>query len=58
VNLARLGIAMNTYAGILRARSDVIAFLNNDDRWTYDCLARCATPRLEGPEVIVTFGGH
>ena len=44
VNPAKLGIAMNTYGGILRARSDVIAFLNDDDRWTRDFLKRCAAP--------------
>jgi glycosyltransferase involved in cell wall biosynthesis len=58
VNPARLGIAMNTYAGISRARSDVIAFLNDDDRWTSDFLARCAVPLLEDPEVVLTFSDH
>jgi glycosyltransferase involved in cell wall biosynthesis len=58
VNPARLGIAMNTYAGISRARSDVIAFLNDDDRWTSEFLARCATPLLEDPEVVLTFSDH
>jgi glycosyltransferase involved in cell wall biosynthesis len=57
-NPARLGIAMNTYAGILRARSDVIAFLNDDDRWTRDFLAKCATPLLEDSEVVLTFSDH
>jgi glycosyltransferase involved in cell wall biosynthesis len=58
VNPERLGIAMNTYAGISRARSDVIAFLNDDDRWTSDFLARCAAPLLEDPEVVLTFSDH
>jgi glycosyltransferase involved in cell wall biosynthesis len=58
VNPARFGIAMNTYAGISRARSDVMAFLNDDDRWTSDFLARCAVPLLEDPEVILTFSDH
>jgi glycosyltransferase involved in cell wall biosynthesis len=58
VNPARLGIAMNTYAGIMRARSDVIAFLNDDDRWTCDFLAGCAEPILEDPEVVLTFSDH
>jgi glycosyltransferase involved in cell wall biosynthesis len=57
-NPARLGIAMNTYAGISRARSDVMAFLNDDDRWTSDFLARCATPFLVDPEVVLTFSDH
>ncbi len=58
VNPARLGIAMNTYAGISRARSDVIAFLNDDDRWTSKFLASCAVPLLEDPEVVLTFSDH
>jgi hypothetical protein len=49
---------MNTYAGISRTRSDVIAFLNDDDRWTSDFLARCAVPLLEDPEVVLTFSDH
>jgi glycosyltransferase involved in cell wall biosynthesis len=58
VNPARLGIAMNTYAGILRARSDVIAFLNDDDRWASEFLAKCAVPLLEDPEVVLAFSDH
>jgi len=58
VNPARLGIALNTYAGVLRARSDVIAFLNDDDRWTNGFLARCATPLLGDPEVVLAFSDH
>lgn len=58
VNPARLGIAMNTYAGISRARTDVIAFLNDDDRWTSGFLARCAAPLLDDPEVVLAFSDH
>jgi glycosyltransferase involved in cell wall biosynthesis len=58
VNPARLGIAMNTYSGISRARSDVVAFLNDDDRWTTDFLARCAVPLLENSEVVLAFSDH
>lgn len=58
VNPARLGIAMNTYTGIERARSDVIAFLNDDDRWAHDFLARCAAPLLEDAEVVLAFSDH
>jgi glycosyltransferase involved in cell wall biosynthesis len=49
---------MNTYAGISRARSDVIAFLNDDDRWTSDFLERCAVPLLDDPEVVLAFSDH
>jgi hypothetical protein len=49
---------MNTYAGVSRARSDVIAFLNDDDRWTSEFLARCAAPLLDDPEVVLTFSDH
>ena len=58
VNPARLGIAMNTYSGIQRARSDVIAFLNDDDRWTNNFLARCATPLLDDVAVNLAFCDH
>lgn len=58
VNPSRLGIAMNTYGGILRARSDVIAFLNDDDRWTSEFLAHCAVPLLDDPEVVLAFSDH
>lgn len=57
-NPRRLGIAMNTYSGIQRARSDVIAFLNDDDRWTSDFLARCATPLLDDGGVVLAFSDH
>lgn len=57
-NPARLGIAMNTYAGIMRARSDVVAFLNDDDRWTSDFLSQCAAPLLEDSDVVLTFSDH
>ena len=57
-NPARLGIAMNTYAGMMRARSDVVAFLNDDDRWTRDFLARCAAPLLEDSDVALAFSDH
>ncbi|MGA3131723.1 MAG: glycosyltransferase [Terracidiphilus sp.] len=58
VNPARLGIAMNTYAGVLRARSDAITFLNDDDRWTRDFLALCAVPVLEDSDVVLAFSDH
>jgi glycosyltransferase involved in cell wall biosynthesis len=58
VNPARLGIAMNTFAGIRRARTDVIAFLNDDDRWTSDFLAKCAVPLLDDPEAVLAFSDH
>lgn len=58
VNPARLGIAMNTYCGIQRTRSDVVTFLNDDDRWTSDYLAKCAIPLLEDKEVILAFCDH
>jgi glycosyltransferase involved in cell wall biosynthesis len=58
VNPARLGIAMNTYSGIQRARSDVITFLNDDDRWTTNYLAKCATPLLQDCAVVLAFSDH
>jgi glycosyltransferase involved in cell wall biosynthesis len=58
VNPVRLGIAMNTYSGIQRARTDVIAFLNDDDRWTTDYLAKCAAPLIRDPEVALVFSDH
>lgn len=58
VNLARLGIAMNTFSGIQRAHSDVITFLNDDDRWTREFLAECAMPLIEDREVSLAFSDH
>jgi glycosyltransferase involved in cell wall biosynthesis len=58
VNTSRLGIAANTYSGVQRARSDVIAFLNDDDRWTSGFLAQCAAPLLEDPRVVLAFSDH
>jgi hypothetical protein len=49
---------MNTYAGIMRTRSDVVAFLNDDDRWTRDFLTQCAAPLLEDSEVVLAFSDH
>ncbi len=57
-NSARLGIAANTYTGIQRARADIVAFLNDDDRWTKDFLVRCATPLLEDAGVVLAFSDH
>ncbi len=57
-NPKRLGIAMNTYAGIMRARSDVVTFLNDDDRWTRDFLAQCALPLLDNPDIVLAFSDH
>jgi glycosyltransferase involved in cell wall biosynthesis len=58
VNPTRLGIAMNTYSGIVRTRSDVIAFLNDDDHWTNDFLSMCAVPLIEDPDVVLAFSDH
>lgn len=58
VNPVRLGIAMNTYSGIQRARADAIAFLNDDDRWTSTFLSRCAGPLLDNREVVLAFSDH
>jgi glycosyltransferase involved in cell wall biosynthesis len=53
-----MGIAMNTYSGVTNARSDLIAFLNDDDLWTNDFLDKCARPLLDDPHVVLTFSDH
>jgi glycosyltransferase involved in cell wall biosynthesis len=58
VNPSRLGIAMNTYAGVKRARSGLIAFLNDDDRWNNTFLDRCAEPLLNDREAALAFSDH
>jgi glycosyltransferase involved in cell wall biosynthesis len=58
VNDAALGIAMNTYSGITHAAADLIALLNDDDRWTPDFLARCLRPLLDDSRVVLTFSDH
>lgn len=58
VNPARLGIALNTLAGIQRARAGLIAFLNDDDRWTPGFLAKCAVPLLDNVKAVLAFSDH
>jgi glycosyltransferase involved in cell wall biosynthesis len=58
VNRSPLGIAKNTYSGILNAGTDLIAFLNDDDRWTPDFLESCTRPMLNDPKTVLTFSDH
>jgi glycosyltransferase involved in cell wall biosynthesis len=58
VNDSRLGIAMNTYSGVVNGRADLIAFLNDDDRWTPDFLLKCARPLLNDANVVLAFSDH
>lgn len=58
VNPSPLGIALNTFAGIQRARAGLIAFLNDDDRWTPGFLAACATPLLADADAVLAFCDH
>jgi glycosyltransferase involved in cell wall biosynthesis len=53
-----MGIAMNTYSGVRHASSDLIAFLNDDDRWTKDFLDKCARPLLDDPDAVLAFSDH
>lgn len=58
VNESALGAAMNTYSGIRLAQSDLIALLNDDDRWTPDFLEKCV-PLLQGDtQVALVFSDH
>lgn len=57
-NDRQLGIAMNTYMGILEAKADLIAFLNDDDLWTPDFLEKCGRPMHEARERVLTFSDH
>lgn len=58
VNSSPLGIAMNTYSGVMAAKSDLIAFLNDDDRWTPDFLEKCTRPLLEDDGAVLAFSDH
>ena len=58
VNASPLGIAMNTHAGVMHAGSDLIAFLNDDDRWTPEFLAKCAKPLLDDSNAVLSFCDH
>ena len=58
VNPSRLGIAMNTYAGAMAARADLIAFLNDDDRWTPQFLEKCSQPLREDSAAVLAFSDH
>lgn len=58
VNNSALGAAMNTYSGIRLATADLIALLNDDDRWTPDFLERCTSPLLRDEQVALVFSDH
>lgn len=58
VNPSPLGVAMNTYTGVMAANSDLIAFLNDDDRWTPNFLERCARPLIENERAVLAFSDH
>jgi len=58
VNERPLGAAMNSLSGIMHARSDLIAFLNDDDRWTPEFLAKTANPLLQDPGAVLVFSDH
>ncbi len=58
VNPISLGIALNTLSGVQQASSDVIAFLNDDDRWTPEFLRYCAVPMLNDPKLVLVFADH
>jgi len=58
VNDSPLGIALNTYSGVMHAGSDLIAFLNDDDRWTPQFLENCASPLLTDANTVLCFCDH
>lgn len=58
VNNSALGTAMNTHSGIRLATADLIALLNDDDRWTPDFLEKCTSPLLRDEQVALAFSDH
>jgi glycosyltransferase involved in cell wall biosynthesis len=58
VNSSPLGIASNTRSGVMHAKSDLIALLNDDDRWTPEFLTKCAAPLLADRRVVLSFCDH
>lgn len=58
VNGSPLGIAMNNYSGVMAAQSDLIAFLNDDDRWTPEFLRKCAGHLLHDESAVLAFSDH
>lgn len=58
VNPSPLGIAMNTYAGVMAAKSALIAFLNDDDRWTPEFLEKCTRPLIQDKQAVLAFSDH
>jgi glycosyltransferase involved in cell wall biosynthesis len=58
VNDSPLGIAMNTYSGVMNSKTGLIAFLNDDDRWTPDFLLKCARPLLVDTNTVLAFSDH
>ncbi len=58
VNDSPLGIALNTYSGVKQSGSDLITFLNDDDRWTPEFLTKCVPPLLTDANVVLCFCDH
>jgi glycosyltransferase involved in cell wall biosynthesis len=58
VNPLPLGISMNTYSGVVQANTNLIAFLNDDDRWLPEFLSSCAEPMLSDDDIVLSFSDH
>lgn len=58
VNQAPRGIALNTLFGISQASGELVAILNDDDRWTPEFLSKCTRPLLQDQHVVLVFADH
>jgi len=58
VNEFPRGIAMNTLRGISQASGEMVAILNDDDRWESDFLLKCLEPLLRDTNVVLVFSDH
>ncbi|MBE9191339.1 glycosyltransferase [Gloeocapsopsis crepidinum LEGE 06123] len=57
-NKQRLGIAMNNFGGFQAARSDLIAKLDDDDRWTPHFLEKLVPVMQSNPRICLAFSDH
>lgn len=57
-NVERLGISMNTRNGIIKAKGKFIAFLNDDDFWEPEFLAKTFAAAQLSEHIVCAFSDH
>lgn len=57
-NLINLGVALNIRAAIEESRGRYISFLNDDDAWENEFLARLVAPLENDAQAVLSFSDH